>query len=128
VTVELILQLALQAAEDPTACPVLGDALLEYGAPLELATSVFNLTSNIEPPIRASEWTEAGCEGVVKYFHDNAVSTTPTFARALYAAIMCSEWQNQPWAWHDGYKGRIRVQIPLNVPALLDAGWTIERA
>ena len=95
---DLITALALQAADDPAACPVLGDALLEYGAPLELAAKVWEVFSRLPAHVQSYRILdeESGTAAEV-FFRRNATATTPTFARALAAVLLCREWQTVPW-------------------------------
>lgn len=83
--VELITKLAIQAAEDPEACPVLSDALQEYGVRWgELVIRVHSLIYKFGPPIEG--WWGA-----------NMHQPTCTFARALAAVLMFGEWSEVSW-------------------------------
>jgi hypothetical protein len=119
VSLDLILQLALEAAEDPDALPVLGDAILEAElADVDLAERVFSVVTRARE--RGAVWVMVKeRDNAAEYFRQNASTPTPTFAKALAAVLLCRDWQTKPWRYSpDAFEGRLsgEIEIPLLDP------------
>jgi hypothetical protein len=93
-----LIELALEAAQDPAMCPVLGDALLESEFPTKAAVKVWELINHTKHFSFWSKDVVFDCEAFCRlYFQQNAEATTPTFAQALAAVGLTQRWQTTPW-------------------------------
>jgi hypothetical protein len=85
-----LLSFALDAVADPSALPVLGDVLLEMGF------DDFHIKEHVLRLVYQKQWPAERLLSS-KYFEANAATPTPTFAKALAAALLFEEWGTKHW-------------------------------